>query len=65
MSATPEHKRLFVAAARSAPMMFGEIARATGLPMEAVLNVWAVGSQAGKLRIADDVPGFRRIEVLP
>ena len=58
---TDDQKRRFMAAVRSAPMMFGEIASASGLPMTVVLDCWAAGSDAGKLILKDDMPGFRHI----
>lgn len=58
---TDDQKRRFMAAVRSAPMMFGEIASASGLPMAVVLDCWAAGSAAGKLAIEDDLPGLRYV----
>lgn len=62
--ATPAEKRAVVRAIQSRPMMFAEIAAATGLALDRVFEVWAAGSQAGKMRIADDKPGLRHIEVV-
>ena len=61
MSATVDQKRRFMAAVRSGHHMFAELARASGLTMRETLDVWAEGVAAGKLRIADDMPGFRHI----
>ncbi|MDF3904672.1 hypothetical protein [Paracoccus sp. AS002] len=61
MSATVDQKRRFMSAIRSGQHMFAEIAKASGLTMREVLEVWAEGHAAGKLVIADDLPGFRHI----
>ena len=61
MSVTVDQKRRFMAAVRSGPLMFAELARASGLTMTEVLEVWAEGHNAGKLVIADDLPGFRHV----
>ena len=62
MSATVDQKRRFMAAVRSGPLMFAEIARLSGLSMRETLDVWAEGVRAGKICIADDMPGFRHIK---
>ncbi|TWI32763.1 hypothetical protein [Paracoccus sulfuroxidans] len=64
MTPTPDQKRAFIEAARADQRMFREIADAARLPFAVVLEIWAIGSAAGKLRIADDAPGSRWIEVL-
>ena len=61
---TNDQKRAFIAAADEAPRMFGEIARAASLPLAVTFEIWALGSAAGKLRIRDDVPGLRSVEVV-
>lgn len=61
MSATVDQKRRFMAAVRSGQNMFAEIAAASGLTMRETLDVWAEGVAAGKLRIKDDLPGFRHV----
>ena len=61
MSATVDQKRRFMAAVRSGHHMFAEIARLSGLSMRETLDVWAEGVAAGKLCIADDMPGFRHV----
>ena len=61
MSATVDQKRRFMAAVRSGQHMFAEIAALSGLTMRETLDVWAEGFAAGKLRIGDDVPGFRHV----
>ena len=62
MIATVDQKRRFMAAVRSGPLMFAEIARLSGLSMRETLDVFAEGVKAGKLCIADDMPGFRHIK---
>ena len=62
MSATVDQKRRFMAAVRSGHHMFAEIARLSGLSMRETLDVFAEGVKAGKLCIADDMPGFRHIK---
>ena len=57
MSATVDQKRRFMAAVRSGQNMFA----ASGLTMRETLDVWAEGVAAGKLRIKDDLPGFRHV----
>lgn len=61
MGATVDQKRRFMAVVRSGQHMFAEIAKASGLTMPEVLEVWAEGHTAGKLIVADDCPGFRHI----
>ena len=61
MSATVDKKRRFMAAVRSGHHMFAEIARLSGLSMRETLDVFAEGVRAGKLCIADDMPGFRHV----
>lgn len=61
MSATVDQKRRFMAAVRSGQHMFAEIATASGLTMREALDVYAEGVAAGKLRIKDDLPGFRHV----
>ena len=61
MSATVDQKRRFMAAVRSGQHMFAEIATASGLTMRETLDVYAEGVAAGKLRIKDDLPGFRHV----
>lgn len=61
MGATVDQKRRFMAAVRSGQHMFAEIAKASGLTMRETLEVWAEGHAAGKLVVADDLPGFRHI----
>lgn len=61
MSATINQKRRFMAAVRSGQHMFAEIAKLSGLTVHEVLEVWAEGHNAGKLIVADDLPGFRHI----
>lgn len=58
---TDNDKRAFMRAIRRGPMMFAEIAEFTGLPFVTVLDIWAAGFKAGKLVIADDIPGFRHV----
>ena len=66
VSATVDQKRRFMAAVRSGPLMFAEIARLSGLSMRETLDVFAEGVKAGKLCIADDMPGFRHVaEIVP
>lgn len=62
MSATVDQKRRFMAAVRSGQHMFAEIATASGLTMREALDVYAEGVAAGKLRIGDDLPGFRFVQ---
>ena len=61
VSATVDQKRRFMAAVRSGHHMFAEIARLSGLSMRETLDVFAEGVRAGKLCIADDMPGFRHV----
>lgn len=61
MAVPVEHKRRFIRAVRSGQFMFAEIAREAGLSMRETLDVFAEGVAAGKLTIADDLPGFRHI----
>lgn len=61
MSASPDQKRRFMTVVRSGQHMFAEIAALSGLTMRETLDVWAEGVAAGKLRIGDDVPGFRHV----
>ena len=61
VSTTVDQKRRFMAAVRSGHHMFAEIARLSGLSMRETLDVFAEGVRAGKLCIADDMPGFRHV----
>ena len=61
VSATVDQKRRFMAAVRSGHHMFAEIARLSDLSMRETLDVFAEGVKAGKLCIADDMPGFRHV----
>ena len=61
VSTTVDQKRRFMAAVRSGHHMFAEIARLSGLSMRETLDVFAEGVKAGKLCIADDMPGFRHV----
>ena len=61
MSATVDQKRRFMAAVRSGHHMFAEIARLSDLSMRETLDVFAEGVKAGKICIADDMPGFRHV----
>ena len=45
-----------------ARLFFTGIAEATGVPLSIVMEIWAEGSAAGRMRIGDDTPGFRFIE---
>lgn len=62
MQASPDQKRRFMAAIRSGRRDIGDAARAAGLTFSEAAQVWADGVAAGRLRIADDCPGFRHIE---
>ena len=61
VSATVDQKRRFMAAVRSGHHMFAEIARLSDLSMRDTLDVFAEGVKAGKICIADDMPGFRHV----
>lgn len=61
--ATPAEKRaVWDAIAPPARLFFREIADATGIDLVRVWTVFAEGAAAGKMKVADDVPGFRWIE---
>lgn len=62
MPAPADHKRRFVAAIRAGKYDLGDASRVAGLTFSQGAEVWADGVAAGRLRIADDLPGFRYIE---
>lgn len=66
MTVTPDQKRRFVAAIRAEPVDIGDAARRAGLSFADSAECWAAGVAAGRLAMADDLPGFRHIvEVRP
>ncbi|MDF3606305.1 hypothetical protein PE067_09255 [Paracoccus sp. DMF-8] len=62
--ATADEKRAVWNVVQRNQMMFGEIAEASGVPFDRVLQVWAEGFKAGRLMIRDDLPGFRYVGVV-
>ena len=61
MSAPVEHKRRFLAAIRGERLDIGDAARRAGLRFCEAAEVWAEGVAAGRLRMSDDIPGFRHV----
>lgn len=59
---TPDQKRRFVAAIRSGQRDIGDAGRAAGLTFAEAAECWAAGVAAKRLRMADDLPGFRYIQ---
>ncbi len=59
---TPEQKRRFLAAIRADRLDIGDAARRAGLQFHEAAEIWAQGVAAKRLRMADDLPGFRFIE---
>lgn len=62
---TPDQKRRFVAAIRSGQRDIGDAGRAAGLTFAEAAECWAAGVAAKRLRMADDLPGFRYVEEIP
>jgi len=62
MTASVDHKRRFIAAIRADHLDIGDAARRAGLTFRDACEVWAEGVAAKRLRMADDLPGFRFIE---
>ena len=66
MAVSYEQTRRFYAAIRSERLDIGDAARRAGLSFADATEIWAKGVAAGRLKIADDFPGFRYIqEVAP
>ena len=66
MAVSYEQARRFYAVIRAERLDIGDAARRSGLKFHEACEVWAKGVAAGRLRIADDFPGFRYIqEVAP
>ena len=62
MAVSYEQARRFYAAIRSERLDIGDAARRAGLSFADATEIWAKGVAAGRLKIADDTPGFRWIE---
>ena len=66
MAVSYEQARRFYAAIRAERLDIGDAARRSGLSFADATEIWAKGVAAKRLRMADDVPGFRYIqEVAP
>lgn len=60
---TPDHKRaVWAAIVPPARLDLPGIAAATGIDSSIVIEIWAEGSAAGRLREVNQGPGFRWIE---
>jgi hypothetical protein len=62
MPAPADHKRRFIAAIRQERLDIGDAARRAGLTFQQAAECWADGVAAKRLRMADDLPGFRYVE---
>ena len=62
MAVSYEQARRFYAAIRAERLDIGDAARRSGLKFAEAAEVWAKGVAAKRLRMADDVPGFRYIQ---
>jgi hypothetical protein len=62
MPALASHKIRFINAIRAGQHDIGSAAKAAGLKFHEACECWADGVAAGRLRMADDIPGFRYIE---
>ena len=62
MAVSYEQARRFYAAIRSERLDIGDAARRAGLSFADATEILAKGVAAGRLKIADDTPGFRHIE---
>lgn len=61
--ATPDEKKaVWAAIAPPARRFFAEISDVTGLDKSRVFQVFAEGVAAKRMKVSDDVPGFRFIE---
>ena len=66
MSVSYEQARRFYAVIRAERLDIGDAGRRAGLSFADATEIWAKGVAAGRLKIADDFPGFRYIqEVAP
>ena len=66
MAVSYEQARRFYAVIRAERLDIGDAARRSGLKFADATGIWAKGVAAGRLKIADDFPGFRHIqEVAP
>ena len=66
MGVSYKQARRFYAAIRSERLDIGDAARRSGLSFADATEICAKGVAAGRLKIADDFPGFRYIqEVAP
>ena len=66
MAVSYEQARRFYAVIRAERLDIGDAARRSGLSFADATEIWAKGVAAGRLKIADDCPGFRYIqEVAP
>ena len=66
MAVSYEQARRFYAVIRAERLDIGDAARRSGLKFADATEIWAKGVAAGRLKIADDFPGFRHIqEVAP
>ena len=66
MAVSYEQARRFYAVIRAERLDIGDAARRSGLKFADATEIWAKGVAAGRLKIADDLPGFRYIqEVAP
>ena len=62
MAVSYEQARRFYAVIRAERLDIGDAARRSGLKFADATEIWAKGVAAGRLKIADDFPGFRYIQ---
>ena len=62
MAVSYEQARRFYAVIRAERLDIGDAARRSGLKFADATEIWAKGVAAGRLKIADDFPGFRHIQ---
>lgn len=62
MAVSYEQSRRFYAVIRAERLDIGDAGRRAGLKFHEACEIWAKGVAAKRLRMADDVPGFRYIE---
>ena len=62
MGVSYEQARRFYAVIRAERLDIGDAARRAGLSFADATEIWAKWVAAGRLKIADDTPGFRYIE---
>ena len=64
MTPPADHIRRFLDACRADHHLVSTAARAAGLDLWQAAEVWAWGAKTGRIRLRDDGPGGRWLEVM-